>query len=134
MSAEWFCRSDQLQSMANSNPALHRTPSECRLVELCYLRMCFIWLKKSAFDIFTYTCHRTPKLISFLKSNCTGFSHYNYLVTVFFVNPFHHTADSHIRSKKRTRGFLMRSAAKYGAVNVVVRLSLCCSAHLADLK
>lgn len=36
MSAEWFCRSDQLQSMANSNPALLWTLSECRLVEQCW--------------------------------------------------------------------------------------------------
>lgn len=41
--AECFCRSHQWESMANSNPALLRTPSECRLVELC---SSFMWLKK----------------------------------------------------------------------------------------
>lgn len=71
MSPEWFCRSNQLQSMANSNLAVLRTPSECRLVELCCV--CVFTLAKllCAIYICNSTCSRTYKqLESFLSNDC----------------------------------------------------------------
>lgn len=70
MSAEWFCRSNQLQSMANSNPAVLRTPPECRLVELCCV--CVFTLAK------TPLCHlhlyfylqQNLETISSLENDC----------------------------------------------------------------
>lgn len=51
----FFGRSDQLESMANSNPAPLRTPSECRLAELCL--MCVFKL-----------CHSHPVPVAELHS------------------------------------------------------------------
>lgn len=65
MYAEWFGRSDQLQSMANSNPALIRTPSECRLGELCCALYEFYMASTSSLPLNPYI-DLLHKLISFL--------------------------------------------------------------------
>lgn len=120
MSAEWFCRSDQLQSMANSNPALLWTPSECRLVELCY-RCVFIWLK-SAVSIFTSTCCRTPKkvsliitaqnLVTIIKSQC--------LMQITFITACIVACDQ----KRGQEVSYVRSTAKCSTVIFVVMCSV----------
>ena len=53
ISAECFCRPDLLQSMANSNQALFRMPSECRLVEL---RCISVVILAKNIDISTSKC------------------------------------------------------------------------------
>lgn len=122
MSAEWIYRSDQLQSMVNSNPALLRMPLECRLVELCCV--CVFILAKNIY-IFTSTCCRTWKRFISLRMVA------QYLATIItmshcYADASHNTLVA-CNQKKRTKDALCEINCEVQHAQICGQVLFCCS-------